>query len=136
MGNANLEDYLQHWGIKGMKWGRRRYQNKDGSLTPAGKARYGNESKEAKEVRELRATKKMSEMTNAELQRVVTRMNLERQYTSLTAQERQANKSAFDKIMSGVDTGLQIANKYNQIVGVFNSAAFKPIRDKIKTKKG
>ena len=31
---------LQHWGIKGMKWGVRRYQNSDGTLTAAGKKRY------------------------------------------------------------------------------------------------
>lgn len=31
---------LYHWGIKGMRWGQRRYQNKDGSLTPAGRKRY------------------------------------------------------------------------------------------------
>lgn len=35
---------LSHFGIKGMKWGVRRYQNPDGSLTPEGKARYNYNS--------------------------------------------------------------------------------------------
>lgn len=37
MGN----DYLQHYGVQGMRWGIRRYQNEDGSYTNAGKRRYG-----------------------------------------------------------------------------------------------
>lgn len=34
--------YLIHSGIKGMHWGVRRWQNEDGTLTPAGKERYGS----------------------------------------------------------------------------------------------
>lgn len=34
-------DWLLHDGQKGMKWGRRRYRNYDGTLTPAGRERYG-----------------------------------------------------------------------------------------------
>lgn len=40
---------LYHWGIKGMKWGQRRYQNKDGSLTPAGIKRYNREVQKLKD---------------------------------------------------------------------------------------
>ena len=50
---------LTHWGIKGMRWGIRRFQNKDGSLTEAGKKRklitmresMNNANKAAKEAR-------------------------------------------------------------------------------------
>lgn len=37
-------DELYHHGIKGMRWGVRRYKNKDGSLTSAGKKRYKSDA--------------------------------------------------------------------------------------------
>lgn len=38
---------LYHYGVKGMKWGVRRYQNADGTLTSKGKARQAKQTKKA-----------------------------------------------------------------------------------------
>lgn len=54
-------DELKHFGIKGQKWGVRRYQNEDGTLTSAGKNRYLNDDgsvtragrKEEKRIRKV-----------------------------------------------------------------------------------
>ena len=57
---ANQNDYrsyLQHFGIQGMKWGVRRYQNPDGSYTPEGKARRRNEEYRAAKKEENRRFK-------------------------------------------------------------------------------
>ena len=58
---------LCHHGTKGMKWGVRRFQNKDGSLTPAGKKRYN------KEMEKLKAEQKVlknKERTAAKLKKL------------------------------------------------------------------
>ena len=49
-----MDNELQHWGIKGMKWGIRRFQKKDGSLTPEGKKRYDNDDGVSIEERKRR----------------------------------------------------------------------------------
>ena len=42
MNPIEYTDYIMHHGIKGQKWGIRRFQNEDGSLTPAGEKRYAS----------------------------------------------------------------------------------------------
>ncbi len=54
MSTLYYESELYHHGIKGMKWGVRRYQNKDGSLTGAGRKRY----KDDPDVQQSKATMK------------------------------------------------------------------------------
>ena len=54
---------LKHYGIKGQKWGVRRFQKKDGSLTPAGKERYDDGPSKPKHKEKL-VTKYMSEGLN------------------------------------------------------------------------
>lgn len=77
---------LMHYGIKGMKWGVRRYQNKDGTLTAAGKKREREQtkgwSKEAKEARRIKR-KSVNQMTNKELQTLNRRLDLEANYKRL-----------------------------------------------------
>lgn len=58
------ETTLQHWGIKGQKWGVRRYQNKDGSLTSAGKKRYSDSNSSSRSTSERKG---MSSSTKKKL---------------------------------------------------------------------
>ena len=85
------ERELIHYGIKGMKWGILRYQNADGTLTAAGRmrdrmTRKRNRKRAEKVLKGSSKTvkRRLSQITDEELQKAVNRLQLERTYKTLT----------------------------------------------------
>lgn len=85
-------DELMHYGRKGQKWGVRLYQNKDGSLTPLGRVRYGSGNKNgsrqtSQTSSENSGRRSASEMSDRELQAAINRKRLEQEYNRLYPQQ-------------------------------------------------
>lgn len=116
-----MDDVLIHYGILGMKWGVRRYQNKDGSLTSAGKKRYSNNDniKEApqKNIEEPKK-KSVKDMSDEELRREVNRMQLEQNYLRMTGQNIEKGKSAAEIALGKMKESFvsTVAQKSGQIL--------------------
>lgn len=79
--NITYSNELYHHGIKGMRWGVRRFQKKDGSLTPAGKKRYDDDGP---------STTKSEKITH--------RQKLEQKYVSKGMSPKQAAMAADRRI--------------------------------------
>ena len=83
---------LSHYGIRGMRWGVRRYQNSDGTYTSIGKKRKRQDTAHEDYIN-AHSKKSVESMSNAELKARNNRLQMEQQYANLTRKTSSGKKA-------------------------------------------
>lgn len=114
---TNHNNELYHHGVQGQRWGVRRYQNKDGTLTSAGRRkaeklrneymaitgnkqiRGNNHKKNSASNSEKTKKKSISEMSDSELQKVIERKKLEQKYRELNPKKVSAGRKICNDVV-------------------------------------
>lgn len=111
------KDFLQHFGILGMKWGRRKARAD--SSTSSSK----NDSEDYQRKKTLKK-KKLSEMSNAELKTLNERMQLERQYKDLNKQDMSAGRKFVNDLLREIGTDLAKSALKSAVAGDFKNNSY------------
>jgi hypothetical protein len=112
------QDELWHWGIKGMKWGVRRYQNQDGTLTAEGKKRYQQD--DHPDYTRAHEKKSVRELSDAELNAKINRLQKEKQYQSLVTEPSKIKKAIAiaGTTAAALGTISTLYNNYNAVAKI------------------
>lgn len=138
-----MSNELTHHGIKDQKWGLRRFQNPDGSLTLAGRLRYGigkerrtagvegqNKGGEGSSSQKSgtnktpgKSSRSATAMSDDELRSRINRLNMEEQYSNLVARQKQRNTSVVKSLLGNATKQLA-EQSLSKLVSIIVSKAF------------
>ena len=118
----NPKDHeLAHYGIPGMKWGRRRAVGSDGLVKKSGSTKeYSDDAASAKSSKEKAKSKGVQSLTNDELRQLNDRMNLEQNYERMSPQKVKSGKTTVKRITAGVKIANDLDRSVSTIPGVAN----------------
>ena len=129
----NGSDFLKHYGIKGMRWGVRRSEKQLAAARAANLADSEDAARAKDVARKIQsAGGRTSSISNEDMQLLINRMNLEKNYKNILAQEAKAKKenSKFwkgkkkvDEIMSVYDTVNKASKPVRQLAKALDDAS-------------
>lgn len=120
---------LYHYGVPGMKWGVRRYQNKDGSLTSAGKRRFKSVDRSERKQQEHTETAKWLLKGNSDNAKIYAKEDRE----AARDMKFGMSKSDYDLIIDHAKQSIARSKVYDQMIKDIDSGTLKAGRDFVTT---
>lgn len=118
---SDVDKFLSHYGVKGMRWGQRRRRS-------GGKVEVSEDAKRASEIRLKAKTKSVKSLSNQEIREFATRIQLENQF-------RNATPSNARKVLNTVRDILGVKSTMDQVATFSNSASGQAIRSSLEKRR-